>query len=117
MRRTIAGREVYLGEFEEIVLLAVARLDPEAYGMSVRRELEARARRAVSIGAVYATIERLVDKGLLRSIPRTSNVDRDGRARYFFAVTTEGREALDAAERLRARLKAGASPARVRQTS
>ena len=55
----------YLGEFEQIVLLAVARLGDEGYGMSIRREIEETAGRSVSIGAVYATLERLEKKSLV----------------------------------------------------
>ena len=60
------GRSGYLGEFEQIVLLAVARLGDEAYGMRIRAEIEARAGRKATIGAVYATLERLVAKGHVR---------------------------------------------------
>ena len=112
------ANNTYLGEFEEVVLLTVQRLHPDAYGMSVRREIEERAGRSVSIGAVYATIERLVDKGLLRSIAREPRPERDGRARYFFEVTREGMSALDAADELRARLRADAESTRqIKQSS
>ena len=60
------GRGEYLGEFEQVVLLAVARLKDEAYGMRVREEIESRAGRRATIGAVYATLERVVSKGLAR---------------------------------------------------
>ena len=60
------GRGDYLGEFEQVVLLAVARLEDEAYGMRVREEIEVRAGRRTSIGAVYATLECLVGKGHAR---------------------------------------------------
>jgi PadR family transcriptional regulator PadR len=101
------ARGDYLGEFEEIVLLTTVRLGAEAYGMTIRREIEARTGRAVSIGAVYATLERLVDKRLLSVGERERDPARDGRPRRFFAVTTAGRSALDAAESLRARLRSG----------
>lgn len=61
------SRGKYLGEFEQLVLLAVARLDEGAYGMSIRREIEARSGRHVAIGAVYATLERLLDKRYVRA--------------------------------------------------
>lgn len=57
----------YLGEFEHIVLLAVLRLGKEAYGVTVRQEIEARTGREVSIGAVYATLDRLEGKGYVQS--------------------------------------------------
>src|SRR6266851_4539058 len=63
----------FLGEFEQIILLAVLRLADDAYGMEVRREIEARAGRDASIGAVYATLDRLEAKGLVRSREQTRN--------------------------------------------
>ena len=65
----------------------------------------ARTGRAVTIGAVYATLERLTDKALVRSIARERRPDRDGRARFFFEVTNDGRAALLDAERMRAQLR------------
>ena len=65
-RNEAMGRGEYLGEFEQVVLLAVARLEDEAYGMRVREEIENRAGRRATIGAVYATLEREVSKGLAR---------------------------------------------------
>src|SRR5205814_236002 len=56
----------YLGEFEQLLLLAVVRLGPEAYGLDIARELEARAGRTVSRGALYTSLDRLEDKGLVR---------------------------------------------------
>jgi len=56
----------YLGEFEQLLLLAVLRLDADAYGLDIARELEARAGRTVSRGALYTSLDRLEDKGLLR---------------------------------------------------
>jgi DNA-binding PadR family transcriptional regulator len=97
------GRTGYLGEFEQIVLLAVARLDGEAYGMRIRQEIEERSGRAVSIGAVYATLDRLEDKGYVR----TSDDASGGRARRFFTVPPAGIEALEAARDLQSRMWAG----------
>jgi PadR family transcriptional regulator, regulatory protein PadR len=100
-------RGEYLGELEQVVMLAVARLDDHAYGMSIRREIEARAGRSVAIGAVYATLERLEDKGLVRAAERAPAPDRDGRARRFFHLTRAGIGALQAANRLQARMWSG----------
>ena len=99
-------RGEYLGELEQVILLAVARLD-DAYGMSIRREIEARSGRTVAIGAVYATLERLEDKGFVRSDEKAPAPDRDGRARRFFHLTHAGIDALQAANRLQARMWAG----------
>jgi PadR family transcriptional regulator PadR len=82
----------FLGEFEQIILLAVLRLADDAYGMEVRREIEARAGRDTSIGAVYATLDRLEAKGLVRSREQTGK----DRPRKLYRVTAEGSRALAA---------------------
>lgn len=97
----------YLGELEQIVMLAIARLDGDAYGMSIRREIEERTGRSVAIGAVYSTLERLDDKGLVQTVRPRAEGDRDGRARRFFALTRRGTDALDAAAEIQARMWAG----------
>ncbi len=75
------GRDGLLGSFEELVLLAVARGGEDAYGMTVRREIEERTGRDVTIGAVYATLDRLEKKGLVGSELRDGDASRRGRAR------------------------------------
>lgn len=85
----------YLGEFEQLVLLALLRLRDNAYGMTIRRELEERAQRDVSIGAVYATLERLEEKGFVASRMGDATAERGGRAKRYFAVTGAGAEALN----------------------
>ena len=84
----------FLGEFEQVVLLAVARRDGEGYGMSLRREIEASADRSVSIGAIYATLERLEEKRYVTSREGDSTPERGGRARRHFSITRAGSEAL-----------------------
>jgi len=84
----------YLGEFEQIVLLALMRLSDDAYGMRVRREIEDRTGRVVTIGAVYATLDRLEDKGLVESALGEPTAERGGRAKRTFLVTAEGVSAL-----------------------
>jgi DNA-binding PadR family transcriptional regulator len=101
------GRGDYLGEFEQIVLLAVARLGEQAYGMAIRTEIEQRAGRRASIGAVYATLERLVAKGLARETDVAGGGERSGLARRFYAVTSRGRAALQDARALQTRMWAG----------
>ncbi len=91
-----------LGTFEEHVLLAVLRVD-HAYGMPVRHELERLTEREVSIGAVYATLDRLEIKGLVTSQRETI----EGRSRRTFSVTADGTEALGATRAMRRRLWAG----------
>jgi PadR family transcriptional regulator, regulatory protein PadR len=84
----------FLGEFEHLVLLALVRLGPAAYGMPVRQEIEARTGREASIGAVYATLDRLEGKGLVRSELGEPSPERGGRAKRLFEVTAAGRSAL-----------------------
>ncbi|MEO8596960.1 MAG: helix-turn-helix transcriptional regulator [Candidatus Solibacter sp.] len=83
----------YLGEFELLVMLAVARLDNDAYGMEVRREIESTAGRDASIGAVYATLDRLEGKGLVRSREVAPEND-SGRTRRLYLITADGGRAL-----------------------
>ena len=91
------ARPAYLGEFEQQVLLVVVRLGTEAYGPDIGRELEARAGRRVSRGALYTTFDRLQDKGLLRwrTVPGTEA--RDGLPRRLYTATAAGLAALRAA--------------------
>lgn len=97
------GSSGFLGEFEQVVLLAVARLGDDAYGMRIRREIEARAGRSASIGAVYATLDRLEAKGYVQA--RDENTG--GRARRFFVLAPAGLAALESARDLQARMWAG----------
>jgi len=89
------------------VLLSVARLGEDAYGMSIRRDLEANSDRHVAIGAVYATLERLRDKGYVRTRTGDAPPERDGRARKFFALTNDGITVLEEARALQDRLWEG----------
>jgi DNA-binding PadR family transcriptional regulator len=100
-------RGEYLGELEQVVMLAVARLEDDAYGMSIRREIESRSGRSVAIGAVYSTLERLEDKGFVRSGEKAAAPDRDGRARRFFHLTRAGTTALQASSEMQARMWSG----------
>jgi PadR family transcriptional regulator PadR len=100
-------RRGYLGDLEEIVLLAVARCQPEAYGMRIRQEIEDQSGRNVAIGAVYASIERLEDKGYIRPAEPPDGPNRDPRARRFFAITPAGTRAVEETAALRDRLWRG----------
>ncbi len=88
------AREDPLGSLEHIVLLAVMRLDANAYGMTVRREIENATGRDISIGAVYATLDRLESKGYVRSHTGEPTAERGGRAKRYFDMTTDGVGAL-----------------------
>jgi len=83
-----------LGEFEYLVMLAVLRLGDHAYGMRVRQEIAARTGRDVTIGAVYATLERLAGKGLLAAALSEPTPERGGRAKRSFSPTGAGMEAV-----------------------
>jgi len=86
----------FLGEFEQMVLLAVLRLDDDAYGLSIRKELEARTGRRVSHGASYVTLDRMEAKGLVESRLGEPVQGRGGRAKRYFRVTPDGVQALRA---------------------
>ena len=92
------GRD-YLGEFEHIVILALLRLEDQAYGVTVRQEIEFRTRREVSIGAVYATLDRLETKGYVKSHHGDPTPERGGRAKRFFRVTARGVSAVNRTRR------------------
>ncbi len=83
-------RKGHLAEFELLVALAVVRLDDEAYGAAIRREIQDRGGRAVSIGAVYATLARLQDDGLVDSTLSEPLPVRGGRSRKFYRLTRRG---------------------------
>ncbi len=95
------------GDFEQQVLLAVWRLEEDAYGTTVRDELEERTGRPVSQGAVYTTLVRLEKKGLLTSRMSDPTPVRGGKARRFFRITARGREGLEKARHVMDRLWEG----------
>ncbi len=83
-----------LGEFEQLVLLALLRLGPDGYGATIRREIETRTGRELAISAVYVTLGRLEDKGLVRSRIGAPTPERGGRRRKHYALLPVGRRAL-----------------------
>jgi PadR family transcriptional regulator, regulatory protein PadR len=87
-----------LGEFEQIVLLAVLRLDDNAYGVTILNEIAARTGRNPSPGALYTTLHRMESKGLVTSRDGSPTPERGGRAKRFVSVTREGRTALASAQ-------------------
>lgn len=93
----LMARGQYLGEFEHLVLLALMRLGADAYGVTVRAEIEFRTRREVSIGAIYATLDRMEAKGLVKSRVGESTAARGGRAKRHFQVTKRGVMAVNRA--------------------
>ena len=83
-----------MGDFEQLVLLALMRLGNDAYGMEVREEIEKRTGRDVSYGAVYTTLDRLERKGLVTYRVGEATPERGGRARKYFKVMPAGVDAL-----------------------
>jgi PadR family transcriptional regulator len=96
-----------LGEFEQLVLLAILRLGSDAYGVTIARELEERADRRVSRGALYTTLDRLEDKGLVRWRIVHGGAERGGLSRRAYAVTPAGLVALRAAREVLQRMWRG----------
>jgi PadR family transcriptional regulator, regulatory protein PadR len=94
----MAGRD-YLGEFEHMIVLALLRLEDRAYGVTVRQEIEFRTKREVSIGAVYATLDRLESKGYVKSHRGDPTPERGGRSKRFFRVTPKGVTAVNRTQR------------------
>lgn len=88
----------YIGEFEQLVLLSILRLGEEAYGVTIARELEDRAGRSVARGALYTTLDRLEDKGLLKWKLTPGAAARGRVPRRSYIVTARGVSALKAAQ-------------------
>jgi len=84
-----------LGEFEEVVMLTVGILYNEAYGVSIKKEIEARTKRKVSVGALQTALKRLEDKGYLKSHDGEATEERAGRPKKFFEITALGKRALE----------------------
>ncbi len=94
----------YLGEFELMLLLAVIHLGEEAYGVPISRELEGYRGRDVSVGSVYAALERLEGKGLVASSLGDPTPERGGKAKRFFRITKEGLRQVHETRRVLTRL-------------
>ncbi len=93
-----------LGEFEELVLLAVCVLNGKAYGISVKNELEKHTGRVILLGAVHITLYRLQDKGFLNSSVGGRTAKRGGRRKRFFEITSSGLDKLRAAQDVRRKM-------------
>ena len=97
----------FLGEFEIYVMLALVHLAPEAYGVTIRQEITRRTGRDVAIGAVYATLSRLEEKGLVRHTLSDPLPVQGGRTRKHFTLTAPGERALVHATAMLARMMRG----------
>lgn len=93
-----------LGEFEELILLAVCILKGEAYGINVKKEVEKHSGRSVLLGAVHITLYRLQDKGLLKSEMGGNTEKRGDRRKRLFEITTQGMKQLEAAQDVRQKM-------------
>jgi PadR family transcriptional regulator, regulatory protein PadR len=93
-----------LGEFEEIVLLAIAILNKGAYGVSIKNEIESRLKRDVSMGGMHTALLRLEGKGYIRSQDGDSTEERAGRPRKYFEITALGKKAISYAKESREKM-------------
>jgi DNA-binding PadR family transcriptional regulator len=96
-----------LGELEQVLLLALLRLDGHAYGAAIRAEILERTGRSITPGAIYPTLDRLEGRGLLRSRVSGATAQRGGRARRYFKITAAGLREVKAAWRQTSTLAAG----------
>jgi PadR family transcriptional regulator PadR len=91
----------YLGEFEELVLLTIASLADEAYGVAIQKSIEERCNRSISIGALHSTITRLEEKAYLKSWVGGATKERGGRSKRYYEITQAGRKAVAETKNLR----------------
>ena len=87
-------KKYQLGEFEEIVILTVGVLYKDAYGVEIKKEIESRISRSVSMGAVHTALVRLEDKGYIKSLDGEATEDRAGRPKKYFQITALGKKAM-----------------------
>jgi DNA-binding PadR family transcriptional regulator len=99
-----------LGEFEQCLLLAIVHLGDQAYGVTIRQEIEARTAREVAIGALYTSLDRLEKKGCLRSSMSEPTAQRGGRSKRYFTLTPAGAAALRQARARLDRMWKGLTP-------
>jgi PadR family transcriptional regulator PadR len=88
-------KKYQLGEFEEIVMLTIAILYKEAYGVGIKNEIEQRLSRNVSMGAMHTALVRLEDKGYIQSHDGEATEERMGRPKKYFQITALGKKAME----------------------
>jgi PadR family transcriptional regulator PadR len=88
-------KKYQLGEFEEIVILTIGILHRQAYGVAIKKEIEARLGRSVSMGALHTALVRLEDKGYVKSLAGESTEERAGRPKRYFQITALGKKAME----------------------
>jgi DNA-binding PadR family transcriptional regulator len=101
------GKRTSSGTFELMVMLSLMRLGENAYGVPISREIEEQSGREVALGSVYATLERLEDKGFVSSDLGDSTPERGGRAKRYFRITTKGLREVRETQRSLTRLWKG----------
>lgn len=97
-------KKYQLGEFEEIVILTIGLLYNEAYGVSIKNEIEKRLSRTVSMGALHAALVRLEDKGYIKSFKGEGAEERAGRPRHYYQITALGKKAMTWTREMREQL-------------
>ena len=90
-----AMKKYQLGEFEEIVILTIGVLYKEAYGVAIKKEIETRLKRNVSMGALHTALGRLEDKGYIKSHEGEATEERAGRPKKYFQITALGKRAME----------------------
>jgi PadR family transcriptional regulator PadR len=88
-------KKYQLGEFEEVVMLTVGVLYDDAYGVSIKKEIETRLSRKVSVGALQSALKRLEDKGYLKAREGEATAERAGRPKKYFHITAYGKRAME----------------------
>src|ERR1700722_8851702 len=96
-----------LKQTEQVVMLAILRKQPDAYGVSLYEELEKRLDKQIPMATIYATLETLEKKGFVKSKQGQATAERGGRAKMFFQITGKGQTALNASLQQLDRLRAG----------
>jgi len=91
----------YLGEFQELVMLAILSLDEDAYGVAIQKAIKDVAKRSITRGALHSALTRLEDKGFLKSHFGEATAERGGRRKRIYNVTAAGESALKEAEYIR----------------
>ena len=94
-------KRIYLGEFEEIVLLSVASLNGEAYGVNILHEIVEQTKRSLRLNQVHASLQRLQDKGMIDSKMGDPTPQRGGRRKRMFTITAYGQNTLQEIQAVR----------------
>lgn len=97
-------KKTKLGEFEELVLLTVAALQQDAYGVEIKRELESRLKERLSVGSIQSALKRMEDKGFLTSQFGEATAKRGGKRKRIYATTSHGRKVLEEMKDIRTQL-------------